>query len=506
MVNEVINGEYNMLAKTMYGLEDILEGELKALGAKDITVGRRMVAYKGNLRMLYKSNIHLRTALRVLVPIDQFEASNPDEIYQYLYDNIKWDTYLTPRTTFAIDTVVYSEQFTHSKFVAYRAKDAIADYFNDHADRRPNVSVADPDVLFHIHIADTTVTLALDSSGESLHKRGYRLGQNDAPISEVLAAGILMRAGWEGQSDFMDPMCGSGTFLTEAALIALGIPPGIFRQQYAFERWTNFDSDLLSDVLEDWEEKKFEHKIYGSDINAKAIAITRGNIKNAGITKYVDLQVKALEEYTLENRPSSEGVIVMNPPYGDRMRPNDLEKLYSTIGSTLKHVFTGWKAWIISGSLEEGFNAIGLKHFHREKLYNGMIECELRGYEMFEGKRSDHLETLSNQGLLPSAEEREQYYREREAMKREQQAFRMNSRRPRMDNRDDRRRDDNRERRHNNSDNRYNYDDRRNFRSREEREEQRPVFRSRRRDDEQEVRFSPRANHERKPEKTSSEE
>lgn len=290
MVNEVITGEFDMLAKTMYGLEDILVDELKELGAKDIVPGRRMVAFRGDQKMLYKANIHLRTALRILKPIAQFEATNPDEIYQYLYDNIKWDQYLTPRTTFAVDTVVYSEQFTHSKFVAYRAKDAIADYFNDVADRRPNVSVADPDVLFHIHIADTTVTLALDSSGESLHKRGYRLGQNDAPISEVLAAGILLRAGWEGQCDFLDPMCGSGTFLTEAALIALGIPPGIFRAQYAFERWTDFDSELFSDVLEDWEEKPFEHKIYGSDNHPKAIAITRGNIKNAGITKYVDLR------------------------------------------------------------------------------------------------------------------------------------------------------------------------------------------------------------------------
>lgn len=511
MVNKVITGEFDMLAKTMYGLEDILVDELKELGAKDIVPGRRMVAFRGDQKMLYKANIHLRTALRILKPIAQFEATNPDEIYQYLYDNIKWDQYLTPRTTFAVDTVVYSEQFTHSKFVAYRAKDAIADYFNDVADRRPNVSVADPDVLFHIHIADTTVTLALDSSGESLHKRGYRLGQNDAPISEVLAAGILLRAGWEGQCDFLDPMCGSGTFLTEAALIALGIPPGIFRAQYAFERWTDFDSELFSDVLEDWEEKPFEHKIYGSDNHPKAIAITRGNIKNAGITKYVDLQVKAFEEYTLEDRPASEGIIVMNPPYGDRMRPNDLEKLYSNIGSTLKHVFTGWKAWIISGSLEEGFNAIGLKQFHREKLYNGMIECELRGYEMFEGKRSDHLEELSEQGLLPSLEERERYYREREAMKREQQAFRMSSRRPRQDNRDDRRRD-----------NRNNRDDRRSSQPREERgerrsfqanhaneayEEQRSMFSSRHREECEPVRFTPRANHERKPgDNTPSEE
>lgn len=432
MVDKLNTGEFEMLAKTMYGLEDVLQEELKALGAKNITVGRRMVAFSGNKELLYKANIHLRTALRILVPIAQFEADTPDAIYQYLYDNVAWDTYLTPRTTFSIDTVVYSERFTHSKFVAYRAKDAIADYFNDRADRRPNVSVVDPDVRFHIHIADNTVTVALDSSGESLHKRGYRLGQNEAPISEVLAAGILLKAGWSGQCNLLDPMCGSGTFLTEAALIALGIPPGIFRNQYAFERWADFDSDMLSEVLEDWEEKPFEYKIFGSDISPKAIAISRGNIKNAGITKYVELQVKAFEEYTIDNRPSGNGIIVMNPPYGERLRPVELEKLYSNIGSTLKHSFMDWKAWIIS-SLEEGFHAIALKHFHKEKLFNGMIECELRGYDLFEGKRNDHLENLSQQGLLPSLEEREQYYKEREALRREQQAFRQKGRSSRFD-------------------------------------------------------------------------
>lgn len=413
-----------MLVKTMHGLEDILQKELEQLGAEEIKPGRRMVACKGDKKFLYKANIHLRTALKVLVPILQFEAKNADEIYQYLYDHVDWHQYLNERSTFAFDTVVYSEKFTHSKFVAYRAKDAISDYFTDKGERKPNVSVADPDVRFHIHIADELVTLALDSSGESLHRRGYRLGQNDAPISEVLAAGILMRAGWEGQCDFLDPMCGSGTFLTEAALIALGIPPGIFRTSYAFERWEDFDADLLSELLEDWEERPFEHKIYGSDSFGKAIAISRGNIRNTGLQKYIELSVQKFEDYTEENRPAKEGIIVMNPPYGDRMRPNDLEKLYESIGSTLKHAFMGWKAWIISGSIDEGFDAIGLKHFHKEKLYNGAIECELRAYELFEGKRNEHLQQLSEMGLLPDHAEREAYLRSREEYERERQVYR----------------------------------------------------------------------------------
>ena len=394
-----------MLAKTMAGLEDLLVEELRGIGAEDIVPGRRMVAFRGDKAVLYKANIHLRTALRILVPIDQFEAGTPDEIYQYLYDHVEWDNYLTPRSSFAVETVVYSESFTHSKFVAYRVKDAIADYFTDKGGRRPNVSVSDPDLLFHLHISDRTVTLALDSSGESLHKRGYRVGQTEAPINEVLAAGILMRAGWKGETDFLDPMCGSGTFLTEAALIAGGIPPGIFKKHFAFERWPDFDADLLSDLLDEWEEKPFTHKIYGSDIAPKAIAIARANVKKAGVEKYVDLSVKSVDDYTLENRPAETGLLVTNPPYGERLKMEDAELLYGKIGSTLKHAFAGWKAWVVSSLLEEGFGAIGLKHFHREKLFNGAIEVELRGYELFSGKRDEFVRDLAERGELRARKE-----------------------------------------------------------------------------------------------------
>ncbi|KGN79247.1 DNA methyltransferase [Porphyromonas cangingivalis] len=382
------NLKFKMIAKTMYGLEEILKSELESIGATEVEVGRRMVSFEGDKSTLYKANIHLRTALRVLVPMDTFEAANADEIYQYLYDNVDWSKYLTSRSTFAFDTVVFSEKFTHSKFVAYRAKDAISDYFQDREMRRPNVSVGDPDVRFHIHIANTTVTLALDSSGESLHKRGYRVGQNDAPISEVLAAGMLLQAGWDGSTDFVDPMCGSGTFLTEAALIALNIPPGIFRESYAFEKWQDFDAELLSNILDEWEERPFEHTIYGSDASPKAISIARANVTRAGVQKHVQLSIKSIEEYTADTKPAPVGLLMTNPPYGERLRPVELEKLYGSIGSVLKHAFAGYKAWVITSNIE-GFDAIGLKHFFREKLFNGSLECELRGYELFEGKRNE---------------------------------------------------------------------------------------------------------------------
>lgn len=406
-------GTFDMLAKTMAGLEDVLCKELETLGASDIQPGRRMVAFRGDKRLLYKANVHLRTALRVLVPIDQFEARDAEELYGHLHSDVNWGDFLEPNSSFAFDTVVYSEVFTHSKFVAYRAKDAVSDFFREHADRRPNVAVADPDVRFHVHIADQVVTLALDSSGDSLHKRGYRVAQNAAPISEVLAAGILMRAGWDDSCPLLDPMCGSGTFLTEAALIAAHVPPGIFRDHFAFERWLDFDKELLDEILEEWDEVEPKHKIYGSDINPKAIAIARANIQRAGVQKYIDLNVCPIDSYTIDNRPADKGVIVMNPPYGERMRPESIEGLYGSIGSTLKHAFSGWSAWIISAGTE-GFDAVGLKHSVRQELYNGSIPCELRGYELFAGKRDEHLQELADAGELTPVEERGAFYREQQ--------------------------------------------------------------------------------------------
>lgn len=418
-------GKFDMLAKTMAGLEDILCNELKALGATDIRPGRRMVAFRGDRKLLYKANVHLRTALRVLVPIDQFEATNADDLYGYLHNDVQWGDFLEPNSSFAFDTVVYSEVFTHSKFVAYRAKDAVTDSFSNRSGRRPNVSVTDPDVRFHVHIADTVVTLALDASGESLHKRGYRVAQGTAPINEVLAAGILLRAGWNDEMPLLDPMCGSGTFLTEAALMAAHVPPGIFRDHFAFERWLDFDKALLDEVLEEWDEVEPKHKIYGSDINPKAIAIARSNIRRAGLQKYIDLDVCPIDHYTLENRPAESGLLVMNPPYGERMRQESIERLYDSIGSTLKHAFSGWKAWVISAGTE-GFDAIGLKPSIRQELYNGSIPCELRGYELFAGKRDEYLQDLADAGELTPVEERGGFYREQEDFRRSMTGYRRN--------------------------------------------------------------------------------
>jgi len=379
--------QFPMIAKTMAELEDVLAEELIALGADNVEIGTRMVSFTGDKALVYKANIHCRTALRILKPIHSFKAESADEVYEAL-KQVNWEDYLSLDTTFSIDAVVYSHIFTHSKFVAYKVKDAIADWFMERYGKRPSVSLTNPDMVFNIHISHNKCTLSLDSSGESLHKRGYRVAQTEAPISEVLAAGMILKSGWRGESTFIDPMCGSGTLLIEAAMIALGILPGIHRQHFAFEKWKDFDQELFSQIYnDDSGAKEFKHRIIGSDISPQAIAIAEKNIKNAGLKKYIDLQIMPFQQYT--EAPAAEGVLITNPPYGERLKVDELEGLYAMIGERLKHVFAGFNAYILSYR-KESFDAIGLKHTRRFFLYNGELECEMREYEIFSGKRREH--------------------------------------------------------------------------------------------------------------------
>lgn len=384
------NKRFGMIAKTMAGLEDLLAEELIALGADNLEIGTRMVSFDGDKTLLYKANIHCRTALRILKPIYTFKARNADEIYAEI-KKINWFDYMTEKQTFAIDSVVFSEIFTHSKFVAYRVKDGLVDFFTKKTGERPSVSVANPDLLINIHIAHDKCTLSIDSSGESLHKRGYRTAQTEAPLNEVLAAGMILRTGWRGESDFVDPMCGSGTLLIEAAMIAMNIPPGIYRESFAFEKWNDFDKDLFDELYnDDSREREFKHKIYGSDISERAIAIATENIKSAGVARYINIETKALQQYT--QAPAETGILITNPPYGERIKPDDLLGMYEMIGERLKHVFTGYKAWILSYK-KECFDKIGLKASQKVKLKNGSLDCEFREYSIFAGKKYDRKKT-----------------------------------------------------------------------------------------------------------------
>jgi len=374
-----------LIAKTLYGLEEILAKELIALGANDVEIGRRMVSFSGDKALLYKANFHCRTALRILKPIATFRANNPDEIYEQIH---AMDWQLVQGKTFAIDSVVYSETFTHSKFVSYRVKDAIVDWFAERQLPRPSVRLNNPDIQLHLHISHNECSISLDSSGESLHKRGYRIAETEAVLNEVLAAGMILKTGWQGESNFVDPMCGSGTLLIEAALIALNLAPGIFRSHYAFEKWEDFDADLFESISQnDSLERNFDFKIYGSDVSVKAIQAAAQNVKNAGLTKYIELKNCPLKNL---NAVPEQGIIITNPPYGERLHPNDLQEIYADLGERLKHLFLGYDAWVISSN-RQALDSIGLKPESKIKLMNGALECEYRHYRIFSGKRKEWL-------------------------------------------------------------------------------------------------------------------
>ena len=382
--------EFQMLAKTFKGLEEVLAGELIELGANNVQIQRRAVAFTGDMRMLYTANFCLRTASRILVPIATFKAKKADDIYQQVMQ-IDWAQYMTPKTSFSIDATVYSDLFRHSQFITYRVKDAIVDYWMEHAGARPNVQLTNPDLYLNVHIAGDLVTLSLDSSGESLHKRGYRVANTQAPINEALAAGMLLLAGWKGQSDFYDPMCGSGTLLIEAALIARNIAPGVFRKSFAFEKWANFDADLFEDVYsDDSRERDFKHKIYGSDAGFYAAQAAIKNVESAGLNRDIEVRQIRVQELKLtgDEARNTEGALVMiNPPYGERLsQDKDVLRLYQDMGTTLKHQFSGATAWIISSN-EDALKCVGLRPAKRIHLVNGDLECLFNKYELFKGDR-----------------------------------------------------------------------------------------------------------------------
>lgn len=396
------NETFEMVAKTLYGLEEILAGELIALGANDVQIGRRMVSFTGDKEMLYKANFFCRTALRILKPIYRFKAKDAATVYKEV-KKVVWENHISLDKTFAIDSVINSEDFNHSKFVAYRTKDAIVDYFMEKYEKRPSVRVNNPDLYINIHISHNDCTLSIDSSGESLHKRGYRVEQTEAPLNEVLAAGMILKTGWKGESHFVDPMCGSGTLLIEAAMIALNIAPGIHRKEFAFEKWIDFDRELFDRIYNDESrEREFTFKCVGSDISPNAIEAAKANVRNAGLNKYISLEVKPFQQYTEAPKP---GILVTNPPYGERISSRDLMGLYSMIGERLKHVFLGYKAWIISYK-DECFDKIGLRPTEKMKLMNGSLECEYRCYDIFEGKNKDYKRALNETGGTAPSEHR----------------------------------------------------------------------------------------------------
>src|SRR5574343_268079 len=375
---------FKMVAKTFFGFEEILVKELQQLGAQEVEMGTRAVSFKGDKGFMYKANLSLRTALKILKPIYQFRAFNDQSLYKGI-QGIDWSKYLNASQTFVIDTTIHSDNFKHSQFVSQKAKDAIVDQFREKFGQRPSIDKDFPDLRINIHIDRDQCTVSLDTSGASLHHRGYRSATNIAPINEVLAAGMLLLSGWDGSSDFLDPMCGSGTILAEAAMIACNIPANINRKEFAFEKWNDWDNDLFDQIIDSLMKrtKEFHYKIIGYDKAPSAVNKAKDNIVNANLEDYVTIS----QANFFDTKKETVGPLhmVFNPPYGERL-DIDLERFYRELGDTLKNNYPNTNAWFITANLE-ALKFVGLKPSRKIKLFNGKLEARLVKYEMYEGSK-----------------------------------------------------------------------------------------------------------------------
>ncbi len=378
---------FNLTAKTFSGLEKVLIKEIANLGGKNIREGRRAVFYEGDLELIYKSNYFLRTALRILKEIAVFQFMDADQFYSRCRE-VNWSIFMTVNQQFVVtSTVSHSNIFRNSMFASLKAKDAIVDYYRGKTGKRPDVDTKNPDIYIHVHIHGNSCTLSLDSSGESLHKRGYRAGQGRAPLNEVLAAGMILISGWDGSTDFIDPMCGSGTLPVEAAMIAQNISPARFRKSFAFENWPGFNAQLFEKVKLSQPKKSFSNRIVASDILKENILIAQTNARRARVFSSIEFQVCDMKNLQVTTRNA---IVMINPPYGERLESEDIHELYSMIGERLKHQFAGNRAWILTSS-KTYLNSVGLKPESRITLYNGSLECIFTSYELFCGKRKIHL-------------------------------------------------------------------------------------------------------------------
>ncbi len=375
---------FKMIAKTFFGFEEILAKELQQMGAQQVELGVRMVSFVGDKGFMYKANLGLRTALKILKPIHSFRAYNDRSLYNGI-QGIDWEKYLNVNQTFVVDVTLKSEHFNHSQFVALKTKDAIVDQFRDKYGKRPDIDKDFPDLRINIHIHDEQCSVALDTSGNSLHHRGYRTATNIAPINEVLAAGMLLLSGWDGSTHFLDPMCGSGTILAEAAMIACNIPANINRKEFAFEKWNDWDNDLFDKVIDSLMNKtrEFHYTIKGYDKAPSAVLKAKDNIRNANLEEYVTIS----QENFFDTEKETQGPLHMlfNPPYGERL-DIDLERFYREIGDTLKQGYPNTQAWFITANLE-ALKFVGLKPSRKIKLFNGKLEARLVKYEMYEGSK-----------------------------------------------------------------------------------------------------------------------
>ena len=378
---------FKMLAKTFYGFEDILEKELLKLGAQNLKKGNRFVSFEGDKGFMYKANLCLRTALKILKPIHSVRIQNEESLYKVFY-NFPWGNYMDVNSKFVIDSVVNGQIFTHSQYASQKAKDGIVDQFRDRFSKRPTVDLNRPDLRINLHINNDYCTISLDTSGPSLHQRGYRTVTNIAPLNEVLAAGLIQLSGWQANTDFLDPMCGSGTFLIEAAMFALKIPANINRKTFAFEKWKDWDPELFEIIKESQLKKVINPKIQisGSDKAPSAIEKAKQNIENANLSDFIKIQKK--DFFQLDKLTKGPLHLLMNPPYGERLE-GDINALYQGIGDGFKQSFPNTHAWLISSNME-AIKCIGLRPSRKIKVFNGKLESRLLYFPIYEGTKKIH--------------------------------------------------------------------------------------------------------------------
>jgi putative N6-adenine-specific DNA methylase len=379
-----MENNFQMVAKTLFGFEDLLANELTQLGAQNVKKGVRNVTFYGDKGFMYKCNLGLRTAIKILKPIASFKVVNEADLYDKIY-KIKWEDYVDYKGTIAINSTVHSTVFNHSQYISLKAKDAIVDRFRALKGERPSIDLKFPDLKINIHIDKLFCNVSLDSSGESLHKRGYKTATNIAPINEVLAAGLIMLSGWDGQSDLLDPMCGSGTILIEAAMIACNIPPNLLRNEFAFEKWTDWDVDLFEKIENSLLEKTrdFHHNIYGIDKAPSAVTKAIENVKNANLESFISIRH---DDYFKTTKSNTDFLhIIFNPPYGERLEIN-MEELYGNIGNTLKRNYSNSNAWFITSNVE-ALKYVGLRPSRKIKLFNAKLESTFVKYEVYDGSK-----------------------------------------------------------------------------------------------------------------------
>ncbi len=379
-----MSNNFKMIAKTLFGFEQILAKELLQLGAMDINEGTRMVSFVGDKGFMYKANLCLRTAIKILKPYESFKVNSEQELYDQIY-KLPWEKFLDVNGSLAVDSTVHSDIFTHSQYISLKTKDAIVDRFRDKFGKRPDVDLDFPSLRINIHIEKNHCDVSFDSSGESLHKRGYRLATNIAPVNEVLAAGMLLLSGWDGQCDFLDPMCGSGTIPIEAAMIACNIPPNLNRKEFGFEKWKDWDEDLFEKIEESALKKvrEFHFKIKGFDKAPSAVMKAKENVKNANLSEFIEIEQKNFFESVKQSDRYLH--MLFNPPYGERLEI-DVEKFYAQIGDTLKQNYHGTHAWFIATNFD-AIKSVGLRASRKIKLYNGPLEARLLKYVIYEGSK-----------------------------------------------------------------------------------------------------------------------